>query len=47
MDDILKDALHQSENSMQSTMGHVEQDELDFLIQQELSKREAETDELN
>jgi len=47
MDDILNDALHQSENSMQSTTGHVEQDELDFLIQQELAKREAETDELN
>ncbi|MCD8552348.1 chemotaxis protein CheW [Seleniivibrio sp.] len=47
MDDILNDALNQSENSMQSTSGHVEQDELDFLIQQELSKREAETEELN
>jgi len=47
MDDILNDALHQSENSMQSTTGHVEQDELDFLIQQELTKREKETEELN
>ena len=47
MDDILNDALNQSESSMQSTSGHVEQDELDFLIQQELSKREAETEELN
>lgn len=47
IDDILNDALHQSENSMQSTTGHVEQDELDFLIKQELAKREAETDELN
>ncbi|WP_415238384.1 chemotaxis protein CheW [Seleniivibrio woodruffii] len=47
MDDILNDALNQSENSMQSTTGHVEQDELDFLIQQELTKREKETEELN
>jgi chemotaxis signal transduction protein/chemotaxis regulatin CheY-phosphate phosphatase CheZ len=47
MDDILNDALNQSENTMQSSDGHVEQDELDFLIQKELQKRETETDELN
>lgn len=47
IDDILNDALNQSGNAMESEEGHVEQDELDTLIQKELAKREAETDELN
>lgn len=47
LDDILNDALHQSENNMTSDTGHVEQDELDMLIQKELNKREHETEELN
>lgn len=44
---ILNDALNQSESHMHTEDGHVEQDELDFLIQQELDKREHETEELN
>ncbi|PLX68615.1 MAG: chemotaxis protein CheW [Denitrovibrio sp.] len=47
IDDILNDALNQSGSNMDSEDGHVVQDELDSLIQLELSKREAETEERN
>lgn len=47
IDDILNDALSQSENNMHSEEGLVEQSELDLLIQKELEKREQETEELN
>jgi chemotaxis signal transduction protein len=47
LDDILNDALNQSGTQMDSTDGHVEQNELDDLISIELAKREAETEALN
>ncbi len=47
LDDILNDALNQSSSNMSDDSGHVEQDELDMLIQKELTKREHETEELN
>jgi chemotaxis signal transduction protein len=46
LDDILNEALSQSGSNMQSDTGHVEQNELDFLIQKELEKREKETEDL-
>jgi len=47
LNDILNDALNQSDCNMESEDGHIVQDELDFLIQKELEKREAETEERN
>jgi chemotaxis signal transduction protein len=47
LNDILNDALNQSDSNMESEDGHVVQDELDSLIQMELAKREAETEERN
>lgn len=48
-EDVLKDAIKQSAAifTKQDTASHVEQNDLDALIAQELAKREVETDELN
>lgn len=47
-EDILGDAMKQSAAIFEKGMeGHVEQNDLDSLIANELAKREAETDELN
>ncbi|WP_265821896.1 chemotaxis protein CheW [Geovibrio ferrireducens] len=47
VEDILKDALSQSDHVINGDEGHVVQDELDALIAMELAKREKETEELN
>lgn len=47
VEDILNDALSQSDNVINGDEGYVVQDELDALIAQELAKREKETEELN
>ncbi|QAR34130.1 chemotaxis protein CheW [Geovibrio thiophilus] len=47
VEDILKDALSQSDHVVSGDEGHVVQDELDALIAMELAKREKETDDLN
>ena len=46
-DDILSDALGQSNAIFQTEQEHIVQDDLDSLIANELEKREAETEELN
>lgn len=46
-DDILSDALDQSNAIFQTEQDHIDQGDLDSLISKELAKREAETDELN
>jgi len=47
VEDILNDALSQSDHVINGDEGHVVQDELDALIAMELAKREKETEELN
>ncbi|MGE4497081.1 MAG: chemotaxis protein CheW [Deferribacterales bacterium] len=47
VEDILNDALSQSDHMVKGDQGHVVQDELDALIAMELAKREKETEELN
>lgn len=47
VEDILNDALSQSDKAINGDEGYVVQDELDALIAQELAKREKETEELN
>ena len=47
VEDILNDALSQSDKAINGDQGYVVQDELDALIAQELAKREKETEELN
>ncbi|BAI81159.1 hypothetical protein DEFDS_1703 [Deferribacter desulfuricans SSM1] len=46
VDEVLNDALEQSEKIYQSESEHVSQDDLDALIAAELEKREKETEEL-
>lgn len=46
VDEVLNDALEQSEKIYQSESEHVSQDDLDALIAAELDKREKETEEL-
>ena len=47
VEDILNDALSQSDSAINGDEGHVVQDELDALIAMELAKREKETEEFN
>lgn len=46
-EDVLNDAMAQSNAIFEQEQDHIAQDDLDSLIAKELSKREAETDELN
>ncbi len=46
IDDVLADALNQAETTISSSAEHVDQDDLDALIAQELALREKETEEM-
>jgi len=46
VEDILNDALNQANSKISPEVSHVDQDDLDRLIAEELAKREKETEEL-
>jgi chemotaxis signal transduction protein len=46
IDDVLADALNQAESTISSSAEHIDQDDLDALIAQELALREKETEEM-